>query len=117
MRLWLPVVAYMAAIFYVSSLSEPPAPEQVSDKQLHFWVYGGLALVTLRALARGGWAGVGAATLAGAWLIAAGYGVTDEWHQTFTPGRSPEWADVAYDAAGAGAALIAAGTWSIIRRL
>jgi VanZ family protein len=33
--------------------------------------------------------------------LAGAYGVTDEWHQTFTPGRDASLADVVKDLAGA----------------
>lgn len=115
--LWAPVVVYMAGIFWASSLTSPPSPAGVSDKSQHAAAYFGLALVALRALAGGRWSGVGPVTLAGAWLIATAYGATDEVHQAFTPGRNPEWADIGADAIGALAAAIAAGAWSIIRRL
>ena len=35
------------------------------------------------------------------WLIATVYAVTDEFHQTFVPGRSGEARDVCFDSAGA----------------
>ncbi len=50
--LWAPVVLYMAAIFYVSALSEPPIPEG-TDKPLHGLAYLGLALVVVRAVVGG----------------------------------------------------------------
>jgi VanZ family protein len=111
LSLWLPVVLYMSAIFYASSLTSLPTPEEVSDKTLHFVVYGGLALVVLRAVAGGRWAGVTPTALVASWVIATLYGVTDEWHQTWTEGRTPEIALGAVMGAGA------AGAWSIIRRL
>jgi VanZ family protein len=117
LSLWLPVVLYMSAIFYASSLTSLPTPEEVSDKTLHFVVYGGLALVVLRAVAGGRWAGVTPTALVASWVIATLYGVTDEWHQTWTEGRTPEIADVAADALGAVMGAGAAGAWSIIRRL
>lgn len=115
-RLWLPVVALMAAIFTASSMPSPPTPPGVSDKTLHAGTYGLLALLALRALADGQWRGVTPRALALAWLVAAGYGAFDEWYQSFVPRRRPEWLDAAADAAGAGAALAAAWAWSIIRR-
>ena len=64
--------------------------------------YGGLALFTLRALARrqverASRVGVAIA----AWLVATLYGVTDEWHQMYVPGRTSELRDLVNDAAGA----------------
>lgn len=118
-RLWLwgPVLAYMAAIHIESSMSDPGAPPGVSDKLLHFVAFGGLALVALRALAGGTWAGVTRWTLAGCCVIVLLYGVKDEWQQRFTPGRTADSMDVAADLAGAATAAGAAGAWSIIRRL
>jgi VanZ family protein len=33
--------------------------------------------------------------------LAAFYGATDEWHQSFVPGRTAEWADLLADFTGA----------------
>ncbi len=115
--LWTPVIAYMAAIFYASSLSDIPAPvgSWFPDTFLHMACYGGLALCTLRALARGTWTGVSLGVVIAAWLIATLYGVTDEWHQLYVPGRTSELRDLLSDAAGALAAVGAAGAWGIMR--
>lgn len=107
----------MAGIFVASSLSHPPAPSSMPDTSLHGIAYFGLALLVIRALAGGAWQGVTLRVLAGAWLIAVLYGVSDEFHQSFVPLRQPDVRDLMADAAGAGAAAIVAGAWSIIRRL
>jgi VanZ family protein len=107
----------MAAIFAASSLSNPPIPSDVPDFSLHEAAYAGLTLVTIRALARGRWSGVTAAVLAGAWTIAVVYGVTDEFHQSFVPNRTPELRDLRSDAIGALLAIAAVRAWGIIRRL
>lgn len=117
MVLWAPVAVYMAAIFYVSSLQNPPTPPGVIDVDLHALAYFGLMVLVLRALSRGRWAGVTLATILAAWLITVAYGMTDEWHQMYVPTRHAEWRDVQADAIGALAAGIAAKAWSIIRRL
>lgn len=115
--LWLPVVLYMAAIFFASSIPDPPVPSDVSDVSLHEAAYFGLTLLVIRAVARGEWRGVTAKTLAAAWLIAVAYGATDEWHQSFVPNRHAELRDLGSDAIGALAGTIVVGAWSIIRRL
>lgn len=115
--LWLPVLLYMAGIFVSSSLSHPPTPAAVPDVSLHGVAYFGLTLLLIRALAGGTWRGVTVRVLAAAWAIAVLYGISDEWHQSFVPLRHPDVRDLVADAAGAGAAAIAAGAWSIIRRL
>jgi VanZ family protein len=117
LSLWLPVALYMAAIFFASSLSNPPVPSEVPDFSLHEAAYAGLTLVTIRALARGRWGGVTAFALAGAWIIAVLYGMTDEWHQSFVPERHAELRDLRSDAIGALAAVVVVKAWGIIRRL
>ena len=107
----------MAAIFVASSISDPPVPSNVPDVSLHEAAYFGLTLVLIRALASGRLSGVTLGTLAAAWLIAVGYGVTDEWHQSFVPSRHAELGDLIADALGAVAATIVVGAWVIIRRL
>jgi VanZ family protein len=86
------------------------------DYILHAAGYGGLALTTLRATSGGRWAGLTLKALILAWVIAAGYGASDEWHQRFTPGRTPDLRDVSSDALGAFAALGLVGAWGIMRR-
>jgi VanZ family protein len=115
--LWTPVALYMAGIFTVSSLSEPPMPSDVSDVSLHGASYFGLTLLLIRALAGNRWSGVTMAALTMAWLMAAAYGVTDECHQSLVPNRHADVRDVAADAIGALAAAVVVGAWSIIRRL
>jgi VanZ family protein len=117
LSLWGPVVALMLAIHVFSSMSNPPAPPTLSDKTLHVTTYAVLAMLLLRALAGGSWRGVTPGTLLGCVAITVLYGVKDEWHQMFTPGRTPDVMDVAADFAGALGSAIVAGAWSIIRRL
>ncbi len=107
----------MAGIFFVSSLPNPPVPQDVPDVSLHEAAYFGLTLLVIRALARGTWRGVTIVTLAAAWAIAVAYGATDEWHQSFVPDRHAELGDLRADAIGALVAAVVAGAWGIIRRL
>lgn len=112
-RLWVPVAIYMAAIFYVSSLSQPPIPAN-TDKPLHWLAYGGLAVLVVRALAGGIPRRISAGVAGAAILITVGYGVTDEVHQLFVPGRSADVFDLVADAAGAVAGTAACWAWGII---
>ena len=41
-------------------------------------------------------------------VLSAGYGVTDELHQSFVPGRVPSWLDIGYDTLGALFGLVVA---------
>jgi VanZ family protein len=115
--LWLPVILYMAGIFFASSMPDPPVPSDVPDVSLHEAAYFGLTLLLIRALSRERWSGVTLTTLAVAWVVAVAYGVTDEWHQSFVPNRHAELRDVRSDAIGAFAATVIVGAWGIIRRL
>ena len=109
--LWGPVLTVMGLIFYASSLSDPGAPGNVSDKAAHFLVYGALGGTLLRALAGGRSARMTARRIFASTVLATLYGVSDEIHQMFVPPRTPDWRDVCADAFGAlaGAALVAAG--------
>jgi VanZ family protein len=112
--LWGPVVACMAAIFVVSGRTDPTIPAGFSDKSLHALAYFGLAVLVFRAIAgrlraRVTW-GAAVAVLA----ITIGYGITDEVHQLYVPGRSADIADVYADAIGASLGLIGCWAWGII---
>jgi len=99
------VVLYAAVIFIGSSISQPPSlPEIVTDKSLHGSLYAGFALVLLRALARR-WDRVTLFTAAAAVVLATLYGASDEYHQSFVPGRTPDVADLRADAIGATVAV------------
>jgi VanZ family protein len=97
--LWAPVVIYMASIFYASSLPEVTLPPG-GDKSWHLIGYTGLGVVIARALAGGLFRPVGMPAAVLAIVTGVAYGVTDEIHQMFVPGRSAELADLAADAAG-----------------
>jgi VanZ family protein len=90
----------MLVIFHFSSQSNPfPAlTERVWDKLLHVMEYGGLALLTCRALVG---EGIGRSTaLLLALVISSLYGITDEWHEAFVPSRNPDVLDWLSDSIG-----------------
>lgn len=107
----------LAGAIVLASGNNPAAPP-VSfvgiDKVAHFGVFGLLATVVLRMPAvwrrvgRRGWIAVAAVSL---------FGATDEWHQSFTPGRSVELADWIADTAGAALAVLLYLHWANYRRL
>jgi VanZ family protein len=109
-RLWIwgPAVAQMVAIFAISSLHEAPLPEGMSDHAGHSIGYAVLGALVLRAFAGASWPGVTASRALAAIVLSTLYGMTDEWHQSFVPGRTPAWDDVAADFRGAvaGAAFV-----------
>jgi VanZ family protein len=106
----------MAMIFGLSSLSRlPPPPGGLSFYHVHFAVYAGLAVVTARATGKG-FRHVSWRAVIGAIVIAALYGVSDEYHQLFVPGRTFDVLDMLADALGSIAGAGAVGAWSIISR-
>jgi VanZ family protein len=110
------VVVYMAAIFYVSSLSEAPLPPGFSDKPSHSLAYLGLGITIARAFAGGLPARVRMRTAVAAVLLTIAYGATDEFHQSFVPGRSAELYDLYADAIGAIIGTAACWAWGILSR-
>ena len=108
--LWAPVVIYMAAIFYASSLTNPPVPAS-TDKPIHWLAYLGLAVLVVRALAGGLPRRISLGVAAAAVAITITYGATDEVHQLFVPGRTGDVYDLMADAAGALAGTIACAVW------
>ena len=105
---WLPPLAWMGIIFYLSAQPKlPTPPEPMLDLMLknggHFVVYAVLALLWWRALSRGKMAGRAALGLA--FAITVLYAMSDEFHQSFVPGRRPTLSDVLIDAIGAATAI------------
>ena len=107
----------MAMLFGLSSLSTLPAPPgELSYYDVHLAAYAGLAVVTIRALAKGRLRNVSWRVAFGAIAIASLYGVTDEFHQLFVPGREFDVLDLVADAIGSMVGAGGVGAWSIIRR-
>jgi VanZ family protein len=76
---------------------------------VHFVAFGFLATLTVRLLPPSrAWLAVLAVSL---------FGATDEWHQSFTPGRMMDWTDWVADTAGALVAAVAYTRWAAYRRL
>lgn len=104
---FLPVLACMGVIFFLSHQSKlpevPTLSGQVTSVLGHFSVYFGLAVLT--------WWALGEFDLSSrqrvgiAIAVAVLYGISDEWHQSFIPGRTPDWRDVLTDAIGAAVGL------------
>jgi VanZ family protein len=93
-RLWLPVAAWAALIFVLSSIpslsTELGMWDLVLRKAAHLTEYAILGALLARALGRP----------AVASALAVAYAATDELHQHFVPGRAGTVADVAVDAVG-----------------
>jgi VanZ family protein len=113
--LWVPVGLYLILIFALSSQPNPPVPQEMSDKQWHSLGYGGLAVLVSRALEGGLRKGVGLRSAAAAVAISVVYAASDEWHQSFVPGRSADVRDWYADGIGALVGAGACWAWGIIR--
>ena len=106
----------MSAIYYGSSMSSmPAAAATISDTVLHMSGYAGLAVLSVRATARGTWSGVTFRALLTALVIATVHGLSVEWLQMYVPTRYAEWRDVGNDVLGALLGLIPVWAWSKIR--
>jgi VanZ family protein len=132
---WLPVVLWMGFIFVMSTgLGSAahtsrfiipilhwllPHAEPGTIDRLHFLIrkaghlteYAVLALLLRRALARPGLKALGLAL-----LITAVYAASDEFHQSFVPGRTASVDDVLIDTTGALLALTTVEVWRRWRR-
>ena len=104
LRLWGPVCAYAALIFYMSSQSHPedqvPFVTHFSDKVLHaveYAVLGALCYRALHASQREPWR---RQAILLAVLFTALYGISDEIHQSFVPFRESSWLDWVADTIG-----------------
>ena len=108
-----PALVWALVIFLLShqpSGAFPSVPLPGLDKIAHAVAYGVLALL----LAFG--AGFPVRAPSWSWVVAvAAYGVSDEWHQTFVPGRSWETWDLLADAGGSLLALAWARRYSARR--
>jgi VanZ family protein len=97
--LFLPPLLISLAIFGLSHQPDLPSTPG-GDKTAHVVAYGVLAASMVRALYLGTGLGERAVTWA-SMAYASLYGVTDEIHQSFVPGREASALDVAADVAGA----------------
>jgi VanZ family protein len=90
-------LAWMAIIFWFSNQSSLfYLPEDWLDtifkKSSHAAAYGILWLLWWLATGRRAWLAL---------ALTVGYAISDEWHQTFVPGRHGQWFDVGVDTLGA----------------
>ena len=101
---WLWAFALAGTLVWASGNSSPQIPGSFVglDKIAHFGLFGLLATLVLRLESvwrRLGWRG---------WIVIAAvsiFGATDEWHQSYTPGRSVEFGDWLADTSGAALAV------------
>lgn len=110
--IWGPALLQMAAIFTLSSQPQLPSlPGGLAGPTGHFIGYFILGAAFVRAFAGGRWSGVTPRVAAWSWIASAAYGLSDEFHQRFVPGRDASVDDLIVDAAGAAVAVGAAILW------
>ena len=111
---WLLLVGLCGLIFWQSSGPLPPETPSLPglDKLAHAAVYALLAWLAARAFATLPWKAYSGLIPWTAALFAALYGLSDEVHQAFVPGRSADFWDLVADTLGAagGAILYRFGT-------
>lgn len=110
--LWIPLLAWMGLIFYLSAQPDLPRPAtdwlgDVIGMGGHAFVFGVLAVLWARLL------GKRRHPLLLAFLLTMLYALSDEFHQSFVPGRHTDPLDLLWDGAGAALAL---GLWAWFRR-
>ncbi|MDQ7030058.1 MAG: VanZ family protein [Ardenticatenia bacterium] len=109
LRAWVPPLAWMGLIFWLSSRPDVPTLsagwlDQIVKNSGHIFLYFVLAMLLDRA-----WrlenlqSGTRVPVVL---VIALLYALSDEWHQSFVPGRSPSLADVGFDMVGATLAVL-----------
>lgn len=106
---WAAAIALL--LFFSSSRSHVMSPgiTRIDDKFAHFAVYGLLGTLVCRLGC--GWRAAGWAL-----LVASAYGASDEWHQSFVPGRSTDLRDWIADTLGAASAIALYAGWPRYRR-
>jgi VanZ family protein len=102
LRFWLPVLGCMAFIFYVSSLPGKDIPSifAFQDILFHATIYAILALFFYKAVKNTFAKLVVSRIIIFTVIFGLSYGITDEFHQLFVPGRSASGFDLIIDSAG-----------------
>ena len=98
--LWFTTAGYMALIFFLSSrhLHIPYTLPVYFDKLAHVLIYMPLAFLLFISLRK---SGLNKYIFLISFLLAGIYGITDELHQSFVPGRDATAADAVADFFGA----------------
>jgi len=109
LQLWGPALLLMVVIFGFSSIPSREMPsfgilDFVVKKGGHALGYGLLSTAYLRGLKGNGKKMIPWQILM-AWILATLYSASDEFHQSFVPGRNPAVMDVMIDSLGAALAL------------
>ena len=109
---WGPLLLALAGVFWLSSLPQVPGAGLAWDKLLHAVGYAGLGIVTLRAF-HGGLVRPRPKPTVAAGIFLLLWGISDEYHQSFVPGRDASGADVVADVIGFMIACALVYAWSV----
>ena len=117
-KLWAPPAIWAVIIFLFSTLTTVKTVEFywwdfVIKKTAHIVEYGILSTLLYRAFTNSGVKKRQAAIYS--ILTAVFYGLTDEYHQGFTPGREPKLRDVGFDTIGAILAIYT--IWNLLPKM
>ncbi len=98
----LPLIAWCVFVYTASSIPSPniPALGTYTDKVIHFGVYGILCWLAHVAFHHQSNISVKKYSLFVAMIFTIVFGLSDEFHQLYTPGRSAELLDIAADTFG-----------------
>jgi VanZ family protein len=112
-REWIWPALLAATIVFASSNSDVAGPDvRGIDKVEHLLIYGLLATLLVRVQSVAAMKPFGVFT---AVILTSAFGITDEIHQSFTPGRSVELLDWTADTVGALLAVSIYQFWGIYR--
>lgn len=103
---WVPPMLVALLIFLASSLPQGSVPSGllvIPDKLAHMIEYFVLAAVLVPALESSWRVPHAGAAFAGALVVSALFGLSDEIHQMYVPGRDPSMYDLLADVCGAAA--------------
>lgn len=101
----IPSILYMLMIYGVSAIPGSSIPAVADDRIEHFLEYAGFGLVLSFAAAGFTSRPVKSAALIACGIFGIAFGASDEWHQSFVPGRDSSLKDLAFDTMGVTTAL------------
>ncbi|MCQ8104877.1 VanZ family protein [Methylomonas sp. SURF-2] len=110
---WLALPAYCGLIYWLSNQQSLPVPPlfEFQDKVMHFGAYFVMGIFSWRCFRHLGLSGRRLALVG--FLFCSAYGISDEWHQSFVPGRSSSGWDWLADSLGAAVAVLALALCSL----
>jgi VanZ family protein len=114
---FLPAILIMGIIFLLSGTPSTKLPDfggldTLAKKGSHMFGYALLSLSYLYAIGKRDWK-----YFVISLCLTILYAITDEFHQSFTPGRNSTWTDVGIDTIGAMIGLISWRYISLIHRI